>query len=185
MCSVTDRSRSDGIQPVDEQPYTVDKFSCAGAPSGRGLTKLGEQLAERGQLHAPVSFLQLIPELARGLQSRDVHTDMRREVPEDDMVGLGFAPRPFLVALESLGLHFEAGLDGSLPHRPIKVGLHQRSDIRGDWLCVFELAIWTLEVAGHYVPDLPGFQVRSHEALPGSVIIASCQRLDGCDGSVE
>jgi hypothetical protein len=109
---------------------------------------------------------------------------MRREVSEDDMIGLGFAPRPFLMTLESLDLHFEACFDGSLPHRPIKVGLHQRSDIRRDWLGIFELAIWTLEVARHHIPDLPGFQVGSHEALPGSVIIASYQRLNGCDGSV-
>jgi hypothetical protein len=88
------------------------------------------------------------------------------------------------MAFESLDLRFEASFDGSLPHRPIKVGLHQRSDIRRDWLGIFELAIWTLEVARHHVPDLPGFQIRSHEALPGSIVIASCQGLNGCDGSV-
>jgi hypothetical protein len=113
-----------------------------------------------------------------------VHTDIGREVPEDDMIGLGFAPRPFFMTLESLDLHFEAGFDGSLSHRPIKVGLHKRSDIRRDWLGIFELAIRTLEVARHYVPDLPGFQIGSHEALPGSVVIASGQRLNGCDGPV-
>ncbi|KAF3399818.1 hypothetical protein F1880_008357 [Penicillium rolfsii] len=86
--------------------------------------------------------------------------------------------------MRRLDLRFEAGFDGSLPHRPIQVGLHQRSDVRGDWLCVFELAIWTLEVAGHHVPDLPSFQVGSHEALLGRVVIAARQRLNGCDGSV-
>jgi hypothetical protein len=30
----------------------------------------------------------------------------------------------------------------------------------------------------------PGFQVGSHEALPGSIVIASCKRLNGCDGPV-
>jgi hypothetical protein len=91
------------------------------------------------------------------------------------------------MTLESLDLHFEACFDGPLPHRPIKVGtvgFHQRSDISRDWLGIFQLAIWTLEVARHYVPDLPGFQVGSHETLPSSVVIASCQRLDGCYGSV-
>jgi hypothetical protein len=78
VCSVTDGSRSNGIQPVYQQPHTIDKLPCAGASGGRGFAKLGEQLAKRGQLHTPISFFQLIPELPGCLQSRDVHTDIGR-----------------------------------------------------------------------------------------------------------
>lgn len=42
----------------------------------------------------------------------------------DIVVGLGFAARLFTVALEYLDLHFETRFNSSLPHRPIKVGLH-------------------------------------------------------------
>jgi hypothetical protein len=40
------------------------------------------------------------------------------QVPEDGVVGLGFAARPFTVALERLDLH--TLFDGSLSHRPIE-----------------------------------------------------------------
>jgi hypothetical protein len=33
----------------------------------------------------------------------------------------------------SMDLHIEAGFDGSLPHGPIEVGLHKRTDVRRDW----------------------------------------------------
>jgi hypothetical protein len=34
-------------------------------------------------------------------------TDIGGQVPEDRVVGLGFAARPFTVALERLDLHFD------------------------------------------------------------------------------
>jgi hypothetical protein len=45
VCSVANGSRSNDIQPVHQQPHTIDEFSRAGALGGRGLAKLGEQLA--------------------------------------------------------------------------------------------------------------------------------------------
>jgi hypothetical protein len=44
------------------------------------------------------------------------------QVPEDGVVGLGFAARPLTVALECLDLHFEARFNGSLPHRAAEMG---------------------------------------------------------------
>ncbi|CAG8186553.1 unnamed protein product [Penicillium nalgiovense] len=60
------------------------------------------------------------------------------QVPEDSVVGLGFAARPFTVALERLDLHFEARFNGSLSHRPVEVGLHQGVDIRRNGFGVLE-----------------------------------------------
>ncbi|KZN90147.1 hypothetical protein EN45_002590 [Penicillium chrysogenum] len=63
------------------QLYTINEFARTAAALASGFAKLGEQLAERGEFHSPV--------------------------PEDRVVGLGFAARPFTVALERLDLHFD------------------------------------------------------------------------------
>ena len=67
-----------------------------------------------------------------------MNADVGGQVPEDSVVGLGFAARPFTVALERLDLHFEARFNGSLPHRPVEVGLHQGVDVRRNGFGVLE-----------------------------------------------
>ncbi|OQE27208.1 hypothetical protein PENNAL_c0985G10862, partial [Penicillium nalgiovense] len=130
VCLVANGSWGDGIQSMYEQPYAINKFSRAAAtPTGR-FTKLGKQFAKRGELHTPVPFFKFIPEVTGRLQSRDMNANVGGQVPEDGVVGLGFTTRPFTVALECLDLHFEARFNGSLPHRPIEVGLHQGVDVR-------------------------------------------------------
>jgi hypothetical protein len=107
-----------------EQPYTINEFARAAAAVASYFAKLGEQLAERGEFHSPVPFFEFILEVARRLESRDINADIGGQVPEDSVVGLGFAARPFTVALERLDLHFEARFNGSLPHRPNQVWFH-------------------------------------------------------------
>ncbi|KAJ5267933.1 hypothetical protein N7478_010741 [Penicillium angulare] len=110
-----------------EQPYTTNKIARTATALASGFAKLGEQLAECGEFHPPAPFFEFIPKVARRLKSRDVNTDMGGQVPEDSMVGLGFAA---MVALKRLDLHFEARFDGTLLHRPAAVGLHQGMDVR-------------------------------------------------------
>ena len=93
--------------------------------TNNSFVKLGKQFAERGEFHPPVPFFDFIPEVTGRLQSHDMNADMGGQVPEDGVVGLGFAARPFKVALECLDLHFEASFNGSLPHRPDKVRFQQ------------------------------------------------------------
>jgi hypothetical protein len=88
------------------------------------------------------------------------------------MIGLGFASRPFTVTLERLDLHFQARFNGSLSYRPVEVGLNQGADVRCDWFGILELTVGALEIARHDVPDLSCLQVRSHETLPGCIILA-------------
>jgi hypothetical protein len=108
-----------------EQPYTINKITRTGASFAGCFAKLGKQFPKCGELHTPVPFFKFIPEVARRLQSRDMNAYVGGQVPEDRVVGLGFAARPFTVALERLDLHFEARFNGSLPHRPNKVRFHQ------------------------------------------------------------
>jgi hypothetical protein len=110
------------------------EFARTAAALASGFAKLGEQLAERGEFHSPVPFFKFIPEVAGRLQSRDMNADVGGQVPEDSVVGLGFAARPFTVAL----LHFEARFNGPLPHRPVEVGLHQGVDVRRNRFGVLE-----------------------------------------------
>jgi hypothetical protein len=169
---------------MHQHSHAIYKFTRAGTTVASRFAKLGEQLAKRGELHAPVPFFEFIPQVTGGLQSRDVHTDVGGKVPEDGVVGLSLATRPFTMALERLDLHFEARVNGSLPHRPIKVGIYQGADVRRDWLGILEQAVWTLKVARHHIPDLPRFEVGGHETFPGREIVASCQRLDSRNSSV-
>lgn len=70
MSSVTDGSQSNGVQPVDEQPYAIDEVSCAGAPRGRGLAKRGEQLANMAssmRRYLSSNSFSLVPRRAHGL----------------------------------------------------------------------------------------------------------------------
>ena len=83
-----------------EQLYTINEFARTAAALASGFAKLGEQFAERGEFHPPVSFFEFIPEVARRLESRDMNADVGGQVPEDSVVGLGFAARPFTVTLE-------------------------------------------------------------------------------------
>jgi hypothetical protein len=124
VCSITNGSGRDGIQPMYEQPYPINEFARTGAALAGCFAKLREQLTKGGEFHARVPFFEFIPEVARRLDSRDMNADVGEQVPEDRVVGLGFAARPFTVALERLDLHFEARLDGPLPHRPDKVRFH-------------------------------------------------------------
>jgi hypothetical protein len=50
-----------------QQPYMVNEFARTAAALASGFAKLGEQLAERGKFHSPVSFFEFIPEVARRL----------------------------------------------------------------------------------------------------------------------
>jgi hypothetical protein len=120
-----------------EQPYAINEITRTSAPFTGCIAKLGKQFARRGELHTPVPFFKFIPEVARRLQSRDMNADVGGQVPEDRVVGLDFAARPFTVALERLDLLFEARFNGSLPHRPV-VGLHQGVDIRHNGFGVLE-----------------------------------------------
>ncbi|KAJ5041429.1 hypothetical protein NUH16_003393 [Penicillium rubens] len=122
VCSTANRSGHDSIQSMYEQPYTINEFARAAAALASGFPKLGEQLAERGEFHPPVSFFKFIPEVTGRLESRDMNANVGGQVPENSMVGLGFATRPFTVALERLDLHFEARFNGSLPHAPLRWG---------------------------------------------------------------
>ncbi|KAJ5267749.1 hypothetical protein N7478_010557 [Penicillium angulare] len=88
-----------------------------------------------GEFHPPIPFFKFIPEVARYFESRNMNADVGGQVTEDSMVGLGFAARPFTVALERLDLQFEARFDGSLPDRPAET-------------------VGTLEIARHDIPDL-------------------------------
>lgn len=56
VCSIANRSGRDGIQSMYEQPYTINEFARTAAALASGFTKLGEQLAERGEFYPPVSF---------------------------------------------------------------------------------------------------------------------------------
>ena len=113
-----------------EQPYPIHKFPCVGTTVARRLAQLGKQLAERGELHPPVPLFEFIPEVTRRFESRDMNADVGGQVPEDGVVGLGFAARPFTVALERLDLHFEARFNRALPHRPDQVRFHQYRSAR-------------------------------------------------------
>ncbi|KAJ5653331.1 hypothetical protein N7490_000334 [Penicillium lividum] len=165
-----------------EQPYTINKFALTAAALARGFAKLSEQLAKHGEFHPQVPYFKFVPEVARRLESRNMDINMG-EVPEDGMVRLGFAARPFTVALERLDLHFEARLNSALLHRSDKVRFHQRVNIDRNRFDVFEQTVGTLKVARHDIPDLPTFQVGGHETFPGREVVASCQRLDSYDRS--
>lgn len=47
-----------------------------------------------------------------------------------------------------------------------------------------KLAVGTLDVARHDVPALFGFEIGGHETFPGCEVVASCQKVDGCYGSI-
>jgi hypothetical protein len=47
----------------------------AAAALASGFPKLGEQLAERGEFHPPVSFFKFIPEVTGRLESRDMNAN--------------------------------------------------------------------------------------------------------------
>jgi hypothetical protein len=126
---------------MHQHSHTIYKFTHTGTTVASRFAKLGEQLAKRGELYAPVPFFEFIPQITGGLQSHDMHTDVRGKVPEDSVVGLSLATRPFTIVLEHLDLHFEAHINSSLPHHPIKVGIYQGADIRRDWLSILEQAV--------------------------------------------
>jgi hypothetical protein len=138
VCPIANRSGRDGIQSMYKQPYTIDEFARTAAALAGCLAKLSKQFAESGEFHSPVSFFKFIPEVTGRLQSRDMNADVGGQVPENGVVGLGFTTRPFTMALECLDLHFEARFNGSLPHRPIEVGLHQGVDVRRNGFGVLE-----------------------------------------------
>ena len=166
-----------------EQPYLINEFARTAAALVSGFAKLREQLVKCGEFYSLVQFFELIPEVLGRLQSRDMNADVGGQVPEDGVVGLGFAAQPFAVALERLDLRFEACLNGSLPHRPDKVRFHQGVDVcRNGFGVVLEQTVGTLEVARHDIPHLPGFEIGGHKTFPGREVVASCQRLDGRDG---
>src|SRR5881227_2052737 len=76
VCSIANRSGRDGIQSMYEQSYTINEFARTAAALASGFAKLGEQLAESGEFHPPVSFFEFIPEVARRLESRDMNDDI-------------------------------------------------------------------------------------------------------------
>jgi hypothetical protein len=66
---------------MHQQSHAIDEFTRASAAITRCFAKLREQLAKRGEFHAPVPFFEFIPQVAGRLQSRDVHTDVGGQVP--------------------------------------------------------------------------------------------------------
>ena len=76
VCSIADRPGRDGIQSMYQQPYTVNEFARTAAALASGFAKLGEQLAERGEFHPPVSFFEFIPEVTGRLESRDMNANV-------------------------------------------------------------------------------------------------------------
>jgi hypothetical protein len=59
-----------------EQPYTIHEFARTAAALASGFAKLGEQPAERGKFHPPVSPIKLIPEVPGRQKSRDMNAHM-------------------------------------------------------------------------------------------------------------
>jgi hypothetical protein len=150
----------------------------------RSLREARQTVREMWRAPYAGTVLKFIPEVAGCLQSHDMNANVGGQVPEDSVVGVGFATRPFTVAVERLDLHFEARFNGPLPHRPVEVGLHQGVDVRHNVFAILEQAIGTLKVARHYNPDLPCFEIGGHEAFPGCKVVASYQGLDGRGHSV-
>jgi hypothetical protein len=77
-----------------EQPYAINKITRTSAPFAGCFATLGKQFAKCGELHRPVPFFKFIPEVTGRLQSRDMNANVWEQVPEDSVVGLGFAARP-------------------------------------------------------------------------------------------